>query len=580
MDEKTLSAIPGAGSSNDAGGSREQARTKRVPVASLLTHPLPPEDEVSMLLEDYFRYVHWFSLIILEPRWRPSYAAIKDGHAKPSRKPFMLLLSSILGVSAWYRSQTYKEDAKAEREYWQEWSRKLIENAELQITHLLDQSSIVSIQILTLLGSFYVYHGRPNLSFSLLGATVKAAQAAGLHQETKNIPWLDIEERRRLWWTIYTWDRFASITYGRPLGINDRDCNVAMPSRIIEDTRFLVSHDSASGDHLRISFTAYQRSLNELYLIASPAIETLYSARESRTAPEEYLALLQSVTVKLWQWRQGLTEELRLDLDDDATLKPAERAHRLQALSLHLTFESLQIILHRPFLRQHLQLMASRGPQQVPSPLYGTSEMGHPLLRPLPSLSDTQNLTDLSSPVQFWEAALRTAQITELHNLVDAAVETHLVSFFALNLFNAAIVMVVLALSDPLHDRAQQAKRAVTRIYRLQLKLGNRSVLSKQSSQVIHTLVELLLRREREAILEPFPTNGTASSEGIVGPSTMPTRRGSAEFSQFQPAPGGGVDEQDWMNANISNSNMAMRLDSSLESVQKGMRGVPTRDSL
>lgn len=175
-----------------------------MPISSLLAHPLPPEGEVLSLLEDYFHYVHWFSLVILEPKFRPAFLALKDGFAKPSSKPFLLLLSTMLGLAAWYRSARYVDDAC---EYWRDCSRKLLDNAEQQITHLLEQSSMLSIQILTLLGSFYVYHGRPSLSFSLLGATIKAAQAAGLHQESKQIAWLDAEQRRRVWWTIYTWDR-------------------------------------------------------------------------------------------------------------------------------------------------------------------------------------------------------------------------------------------------------------------------------------------------------------------------------------------------------------------------------------
>ena len=73
----------------------------------------------------------------------------------------------------------------------------------------MNQNSITAIQVMILLGSFYVYHGRPNLSFSLLGATVKAAQAMGLHREATHASLPDLEEKKRVWWTIYTWDRYA-----------------------------------------------------------------------------------------------------------------------------------------------------------------------------------------------------------------------------------------------------------------------------------------------------------------------------------------------------------------------------------
>lgn len=177
-------------------------------ISSILAHGLPPEEELLTLIEEYFRSVHWFSLVILESKFRKALGAVQDGLAELSDKLFLLLLSTVSGLAAWYRShrQQHGED-QAKRVYWRETSQRLIANAEREITYLLDQSSVLAIQTLTLLGSFYVYQGRPSLSFSLLGATVKAAQAARLHQEMSRRCPIDAEERRRLWWTIYTWDR-------------------------------------------------------------------------------------------------------------------------------------------------------------------------------------------------------------------------------------------------------------------------------------------------------------------------------------------------------------------------------------
>jgi hypothetical protein len=75
------------------------------------------------------------------------------------------------------------------------------------MVELLDQSSMTAVQTMVLLGTFYVYHGKPNLSFSLLGATVKSAHAARLHKSSGISSKDETEERKRVWWTIYTWDR-------------------------------------------------------------------------------------------------------------------------------------------------------------------------------------------------------------------------------------------------------------------------------------------------------------------------------------------------------------------------------------
>lgn len=159
------------------------------------------------LLEEYFISVHWFSLVIYEPIFRSKFDAIKDGYAEPGEKPFLALLSTILGMAAWYLSQKAETESGRSNDFWRKRSQELIKNAELEIVDLMDQNSLSSVQTLILLGSYYVYHGRPNLSFSLLGATIRAAQAMGLHRELSDSTFDETEQRKRVWWTIYTWDR-------------------------------------------------------------------------------------------------------------------------------------------------------------------------------------------------------------------------------------------------------------------------------------------------------------------------------------------------------------------------------------
>lgn len=159
-------------------------------------------------LEEYFSSVHWFSLVIFEPSFRPAFDAVRRGHARSSQRPFLLLLSVVLGLGAWYRGQrSHCSDGPSPQES-KDWSEKLIANAESKIIEILDQSSVTAVQTLLLLGTFFVYHGQPNLSFSLLGATVKSAHAAGLHKKYTGLSVAEDEERKRVWWTIYTWDRY------------------------------------------------------------------------------------------------------------------------------------------------------------------------------------------------------------------------------------------------------------------------------------------------------------------------------------------------------------------------------------
>jgi hypothetical protein len=176
----------------------------------------------------------------------------------------------------------------------------------------------------------------------------------------------------------------------------------------------------------------------------------------------------------LWAWRRRLPPHLLLDLSSDCEQNASRnsRVYRLQALSLQLTFDNLLIIFHRPSLAQHVHHLirnrSGHGQMTMPSP----PSVQHPASNASPLFSDSTcsplSVSQASSNEQWWEAALRTSKVTQMPQLAQLATDSHLVAFLAINLFNSAIVMAILALSDPLSDRAQEVKRSITRIYRLQ----------------------------------------------------------------------------------------------------------------
>jgi hypothetical protein len=163
------------------------------------------------------------------------------------------------------------------------------------------------------------------------------------------------------------------------------------------------------------------------------------------------------------------------------------------------------------------------------------------------------------STEQWWDAALRTSKVTEMPQLAQLATDSHLVAFLAINLFNSAIVMAVLALSDPLSDRAQDVKRTITRIFRLQELLGKKTQLSIQSNAVLKDVVQMLLRREADAMFGDF------SSSQVENPSMSveETLRLPMQLSRSKNG-----NENDGHNR--STADRAMRLNESLASVQRG----------
>lgn len=285
------------------------------------------------------------------------------------------------------------------------------------------------------------------------------------------------------------------------------------------------------------------------------------------------------VTSRVWTWRQCLPPHLQLDPGSDCGPDQSltVKVHHLQALSLQLTFDSLLIIFYRPLLAEqvdHLirnQNVAEPAHLSVDSPSVLSDATSSQFFAA--STTSPSSRSQTSSTEQWWDAAFRTSRVTEMPHLAQLATDSHLVAFLAINLFNSAIVMAVLALSDPLSDRAQHVKRTLTRILRLQELLGNKTQLSVQSNDVLRDVTHMLLQREADAMLAPIvaPIPSTSTNNSSAS-DTQTTNLMSVEETLRLPMqlPLGTSVKHVTRNRQ-STTDRVMRLNESLTTVQQGM---------
>lgn len=288
------------------------------------------------------------------------------------------------------------------------------------------------------------------------------------------------------------------------------------------------------------------------------------------------------VTSRVWTWRQHLPPHLQLDPGPDCGSNQSRtiNVHQLQSLSLQLTFDSLLIIFYRPLLAQQVDNLIRNQNSSEPAPIWadspaGLSDATSPTFIPTSETSPVSR-SQISSTEQWWDAALRTSRVTEMPQLAQLATDSHLVAFLAINLFNSAIVMAVLALSDPLSDRAQHVKRTLTRILRLQELLGKKTQLSVQSNDVLKDVTHMLLQREADAMLAPIvapPRLATTNDSSL--PNEQATNLMSVEETLRLPMqlPMGTLASH-VAHKQQSKTDRAMRLNESLTSVQQGKLGL------
>jgi hypothetical protein len=208
--DRATSAIPGGGCRDTNGtNSSNGVPQPLIPVVDIIGIALPTYEVCNKLMETYFSTVHWFSLVVYEPRFRGRYnAVVGSSLASRSDHGFLLLLLMVLIMGCWYTPKDKTEDLGLSRNDMDALRSCLLRVVQRDFMELMDEDCLEFVQLCALLGSFYLYHGRPRSSFSLLGAATKTSQAMDLHRDSE-MKWSfeEREERKRVWWTIYTWDR-------------------------------------------------------------------------------------------------------------------------------------------------------------------------------------------------------------------------------------------------------------------------------------------------------------------------------------------------------------------------------------
>ncbi|KAI4728785.1 hypothetical protein E4T49_03459 [Aureobasidium sp. EXF-10728] len=97
-----------------------------------------------------------------------------------------------------------------------------------------EEGSVLFVGVLALIGYFMQNLNRRDAAFLYVGTALRMAISLALHQEVLD-PRLDEaskEQRRRIWWSVYSLDRILCVKSGNPLTIDDQDIAVKLPSRL------------------------------------------------------------------------------------------------------------------------------------------------------------------------------------------------------------------------------------------------------------------------------------------------------------------------------------------------------------
>ncbi|ODQ65538.1 hypothetical protein NADFUDRAFT_82582 [Nadsonia fulvescens var. elongata DSM 6958] len=226
--------------------------------------------------------------------------------------------------------------------------------AARQLIDIADARDTYAIQSILMMIIFLQCSARLSTCYSYIGVALRSALRAGLHRRvTHAFNPIELETRKRLFWTIRKMDVYVNAMLGLPRSISEDDFDQDMPVDL-DDENITESGYFPQRPTGKISSAGIANAHTRLITIMSHIIRDVYPIKVDDkvvTTQEASHALLFDVTHKkvtqmeneIRDWLDQLPEELKPNANP-----PLEylKANRL----LHLAFCHIQIVLYRPFI--------------------------------------------------------------------------------------------------------------------------------------------------------------------------------------------------------------------------------------
>lgn len=231
-----------------------------------------------------------------------------------------------------------------------------------------ERSSIPTIVGLLLLGSTYIGRGEISKGWIHTGLATRMVYDLGLHLDIRkpDVKPEDVEIRRRVYWGAFICDKLQSLYMGRPVAMQMRDSNVSLKFMDTMEELELWSpyidpqsptsprpysprpiHSLSTFRQFCLLAKLMTRVLNRFYYVG---------ARASNAQ-----ASLQSLDEGLLSWYENLPNYLTCQ-PWSVNAPIANQVATPNVMLLHVTYHSLLILLHRPFISDgHLRSVSEPG---------------------------------------------------------------------------------------------------------------------------------------------------------------------------------------------------------------------------
>lgn len=199
------------------------------PLYPHVTHSLPPKHVADRLLSHYRGSVQVYAPMLHWPTFMQEIDALyRTGSFQHSAHVWVALFYAVLACGTLMDPQPNGSAQEGEGAGYLEMCMRSINTWSDDLTMDYARASL-------LISIYFMEVNLTSGGWVWLGAAVRIAQELGLHTDRGPYPPVEAEMRRRVWWSIYNWDRIVSLELGKPLQIDSDDCDTAEPTPVDDE---------------------------------------------------------------------------------------------------------------------------------------------------------------------------------------------------------------------------------------------------------------------------------------------------------------------------------------------------------
>ncbi|KAI0741469.1 hypothetical protein C8Q80DRAFT_1109932 [Daedaleopsis nitida] len=193
---------------------------------------LPDHAKARQLVDIYYKHAAWMYTPIPEAEFEEIFSRVYDQRMESDPAPMdshrIAVLCLVLGLGALLDLDKPYLSAEAMR-YYQ------LGRAALSLDSILESQSIPAIQALILMCHYMFLSFVEGPRWALMGLAVKLAQSVNRDSGRWNLDSTETFRRRTLFYELYTYDSWQSLTYGRPPSFATAFVDCQMPQETVKN---------------------------------------------------------------------------------------------------------------------------------------------------------------------------------------------------------------------------------------------------------------------------------------------------------------------------------------------------------